>query len=439
MNTGIIELLVFGLIAIIAGFFLLISMVRELAPDERRKWLLGIGLGTGIIAFSLKIGFIVIFSLYPGPMLSLFPERDNTFESVHTDIDRFAMTGMVKTPYTWRALPVAAPYPADNPPTPEKIGLGKKLFFDKRLSADGTLSCASCHEISETKGGGDGLSASIGINAQHGTRNAPTVLNAAFQKVLFWDGRATSLEEQAKGPLINPIEMGMPSLDRVVEKVSSITEYRAAFASAFPNQASITIDTIAKAIAAFERTLITPDSPYDRFVRGDSSALTDKQIRGMVLFESTGCIFCHTGPNFSAASIFSGDIPFRIFPSIPNTVFERRYRLNDDPGAAMRKSDTDRGVWRIPSLRNVNRTAPYFHNGSVTTLTEAVRIMAHVQLAKNLSNNELDDRSIQWLQGDQRFKVSSNQALSDSEVDEIVAFLEALDGELPNAILTSDR
>ncbi|MEW8286810.1 MAG: cytochrome c peroxidase [Candidatus Thiodiazotropha endolucinida] len=431
MNTGIIELLAFGLVAIIAGFFLLISMVRELTPNQRRKWFLGIGLGTGIIAFSLKIGLIVIFSLFPGPMLSLFPEREHELASVIATTDQRNDSRIFKTPYTWQALPTSAPYPEDNPPTAEKIKLGRKLFFDTRLSADGTLSCASCHVLTNDKGGGDGLTASIGIDGKQGTRNAPTVFNAAFQKVLFWDGRASSLEDQAKGPLINPIEMGMPSLDHVVNTVRNNPEYQALFSSTFPTRPSITIDTIAMAIASYERTLITPDSPYDRFIRGDSSALTEKQIRGMALFESTGCILCHSGPNFSAASLFSDDTPYRIFPSIPNTVYEKRHRLNDDLGAAPKDNGSDRGVWRIPSLRNVTRTGPYFHNGSVSSLEEAVRIMAHVQLNKAISNRDTDDRSIQWLNSNKRLRVESHQALSDTEVEEIVAFLESLEGKLP--------
>lgn len=431
MNTGIIELLAFGLVAIIAGFFLLISMVRELTPNQRRKWFLGIGLGTGIIAFSLKIGLIVIFSLFPGPMLSLFPEREYEFASVIASTDQRNDSRISKTPYTWQALPTSAPYPEDNPPTAEKIKLGKKLFFDTRLSADGTLSCASCHVLNDDKGGGDGRTASIGIDGNQGTRNAPTVFNAAFQKVLFWDGRASSLEDQAKGPLINPIEMGMPSLDHVVKTVRNIPEYQALFNITFPTRPSITIDTIAMAIASYERTLITPDSPYDRFIRGDSSALTEKQIRGMALFESTGCILCHSGPNFSAASLFSDDTPYRIFPSIPNTVYEKRHRLSDDLGAAPKDNGSDRGVWRIPSLRNVTRTGPYFHNGSVSSLEEAVRIMAHVQLNKAISNRDTDDRSIQWLNNNKRLRVENHQALSDTEVEEIVGFLESLEGKLP--------
>ncbi|MBL3590229.1 MAG: c-type cytochrome [gamma proteobacterium endosymbiont of Lamellibrachia anaximandri] len=435
MNTGIIELLAFGMIAIIAGVFLLVSMIRELTSTERHKWFLGIGLSTGIIAFSLKIGLIIVFSMFPGPMLALFPEREYEQVLIPGPSERELRSAPGKGSYTWKALPESAPFPRDNLPSLEKIALGKRLFFDKRLSADDSLSCASCHEISVEKGGSDGLPASIGINGQHGNRNAPTVLNAAFQQVLFWDGRAASLEDQAKGPLVNPIEMGMPSLESVVEKVRKIPEYKEIFSQAFAMERPITIDNIAKAIATYERTLITPDSPYDRFVRGDSSALSEKQIRGMALFESTGCIQCHSGPNFSGASVFGDNTPYRIFPAVPHTEFEIQHHLSEDLGAAYPTKDSDRGIWRIPSLRNINRTSPYFHNGSVESLKEAVRIMARVQLNKKLSNSNVDDKSIQWSETDSQFSVSEHQALSDTEVDEIVAFLQSLDGELPTHFL----
>lgn len=431
MNTGSIEILAFGLVAIISGLFLLISLVGELAPNERHKWFLGIGMGAGIITFSLKVGLIALFSVYPGPILSMFPEQDYVRASSDTSPAADHILPARRVSYTWKALPNAAPYPPDNPPSDEKIALGKTLFFDKRLSADGTLACASCHEISIEKGGGDGLATSIGILGQLGPRNAPTVLNAAFQKVLFWDGRAGSLEEQALGPLVNPVEMGMPSLDSVVEQVRNIPEYQHAFREVFAIYPVITIENIAKAIAAFERTLITPNSPYDRFVQGDSSALSDKQLRGMALFESTGCTLCHSGPNFSGASVFDGNTPYRIFPAFPNTEFETKYGLVEDRGVASTASKSDRGVWRIPSLRNVSRTAPYFHNGSVDSLEEAVRIMGHVQLNRTLSNSDIDDRSIQWSVNESQLRVSNNQALSDIEIKEIVAFLEALNGELP--------
>jgi cytochrome c peroxidase len=431
MNSGLIEFFAFAALAVVSGLFLLVSMVRELAPNERRKWLLGIGLGTGIIAFSLKIGLIVIFSLYPGPMLSLFPERKLEADVMGNSIGATETAIARKESYTWQALPESAPFPWDNPPSAEKIALGKRLFFDKRLSADGSLSCASCHELSDEKGGSDGISSSIGIDGQQGNRNAPTVLNAAFQRRLFWDGRAASLEEQAIGPLLNPIEMGVTSIEVLVEKVQTLPEYRKDFLRVFGAEPAVSADNIVKAIAAFERTLITPNSPYDRFVKGESGALTDKQLRGMALFESVGCVLCHSGPNFSGASLFGDNTPYRIFPTIPGTEYEERYRLAEDLGAAANSGDSDRGVWRIPSLRNVNRTAPYFHNGSVGSLEEAVRIMARVQLDKKLSNHTPDDAILSWQVEDRRFRLTEQLALSDTEVDEIVAFLQALDGELP--------
>lgn len=431
MNAGVIELLAFGLVAIVSGLLLLASMVRELAPHERRQWLLGIGLGTGIITFSLKIGLIVLFSLFPEPILSVVADR----EYAHAPPDAAPAPGhrspLRRPGYTWEALPRSAPYPPDNPPSAEKIDLGRMLFFDKRLSVDGSLSCASCHDLSTQKGGADGLRTSIGIAGQQGHRNAPSVLNAAFQQVLFWDGRAASLEAQAEAPLINPVEMGMPSLDSVVERVRAVPEYRRAFRQVFATASPVTIGNIAKAIAAFERTLITPDSPYDRFVRGDSTALSEQQLRGMALFEAMGCIVCHSGANFSGASVFGNDAPYRIFPTIPSTEFEMQYQLTRDPGAARHLVKPDRGVWRIPSLRNVSRTAPYFHNGSVTSLKEAIRIMARVQLNKRLSNGRVDDTSVSWSKTNRQLSVSANQAISDAEVDDIAAFLESLNGELP--------
>jgi len=433
MNAGMTELLAFALVVIIIVLFLLIGIVRELVPTERGKCYLGIGLGAGVIAFSLKIGLIVFFSLFPGSMPAQFPERVYKRQSVVVSsvVDPGSYTGSVA--YTWEVLPGSAPYPLNNPPSPEKIALGKKLFFDKRLSADGSLSCVSCHELSVAKGGGDGHNVAVGINGQQGKRNVPTVINAAFQRHLFWDGRVTSLEEQAKGPLINPIEMGMPSLDSVVDRVKNITEYKILFKQTYVMEPSITINNIVKAIATYERTLITPDSPYDRFVKGDNKALTKKQIRGMALFESMGCILCHSGPNFSSASVFGNYSPYRFFPVIAHTDYELRYELTEDLGLANASMDVRRGIWRVPSLRNVSRTSPYFHNGSVKSLKDAVRIMASVQLAKRLSNKIVDDTSIQWMSSARQLNVSTNLAISDNEVDEIVAFLEALNGELPTA------
>lgn len=431
MNSSNIELFAFAFLVIITGILFLIALVKELAPNERRQWLLGIGFGAGVIAFSLKIGLVVLFSSYPEPIFALLPSKDISNEKPLALAESFVSNPFDQPSYEWLALPNTAPYPASNPPSDDKIALGKKLFFDKRLSADNSLSCASCHEISDAKGGADGLAGSLGIDNQIGGRNAPTVLNSAFQRVLFWDGRASSLEEQAKGPLVNPIEMGMPSHTAVEEKLKGLDGYNKDFAKAFPDQPQITINNIAKAIASFERTLITPDSPYDRFVKGDTQAMTIQQIRGMALFEQLGCVQCHSGPNFSGASTFDSGSPYRIFPLVQDSDFEKHHQLTQDLGV-LKPEQATRGLWRVPSLRNVSRTAPYFHNGSVDSLEEAVRVMVNLQLGKKLSNDHSADKKVRWLTSNSEFSISENQAVSDTEIKEIVAFLEALSGKLPN-------
>jgi len=402
---------------------------REITSPDKTRWFIGIGLGAGILAFSFKIILIVNFDSVAKKLKLKNTARLSNLETAKTKPvipDEIHPVG-----YQWQALPEVAPSPKNNPSSSAKIKLGKKLFFDKRLSANNSISCASCHILSKNYAGADGRRVAFGINQQKGTRNAPSVINAAFQSVLFWDGRTSSLEAQAKEPLLNPIEMAMPSLQAVENKLQNILEYSTLFKQAFPENPTITIENTVKAIASFERTLITPDSPYDRFVKGDRSALTDSQIRGMALFETTGCVICHSGPNFSGASVFGHNGAFRLFPSIKNKPIEDRYQLNADGGTMNHSSSINhRGIWRIPSLRNVSRTSPYFHNGSVKTLTEAVSIMAQLQLNKNISNNEKDDRKIFWNAKLKQFIVTENHALSEYEIQDIVAFLHALEGDI---------
>jgi cytochrome c peroxidase len=198
----------------------------------------------------------------------------------------------------WEALPKQAPSPATNPQTDEKVELGKILFFDPRLSEHGTLSCNSCHNV--MAGGDDGRPNSIGMHDARGGRSAPTVWNAAFLSAQFWDGRAATLEDQAKGPITNPIEMGMSDAKVAVERIKAIPAYLPLFKTVFPGSSDpITMDNLAKAIAAYERTLINPDTPYDRYVKGDKKALNAQQVRGMQTFAATGCNACHSGANFS--------------------------------------------------------------------------------------------------------------------------------------------
>jgi cytochrome c peroxidase len=305
---------------------------------------------------------------------------------------------------TWEALPETPPIPADNPQNEAKILLGKTLFFDPRFSEHGTLSCNSCHNV--MAGGDDNRPNSIGMHDARGGRSAPTVWNAAFYSVQFWDGRAASLEDQAKGPVVNPIEMGMGSLDEAMSRLKKIAGYQPMFEAAFPGEANpATVDNAAKAVAAFERTLITPNSPYDRYVNGDKTALTGQQVKGMNTFAELGCTSCHSGANFSGPTLPVGTGFFMKFPTYPGSAYDAKYGLLKDDGRyGVTKDKKDQHLWRVPTLRNIALTAPYFNNGSVPTLDEAVRVMVKVQLNKDVSEEQVKD---------------------------VVAFLNGLTGEFP--------
>ncbi len=308
--------------------------------------------------------------------------------------------------YDWQPLPMRATVPADNAQTPEKIALGKQLFFDPRFSSTGTVSCNSCHNL--MTGGDDSRSTSMGVHGLAGPRNAPTVWNSAFHSVQFWDGRAVSLEEQAKGPVVAGVEMGMGSLDEALARLRDIPGYVEQFRAVFGGEQPVTADNAAKAVAAYERTLITPGSPYDRYVTGDASALTPQQARGMKTFEDLGCIACHRGPAFNGPLMPDGKGFFISFP-FHTSEYVKIYDLRDDDGRFKVTGDeNDRHKFRVPTLRNVALTAPYFHNGKVKTLEEAVRVMAPSQL---------------------------NKRLLDEQVRDVAAFLEALTGPFPEQTL----
>jgi cytochrome c peroxidase len=246
--------------------------------------------------------------------------------------------------------------PEDNPLTREKIELGRKLFFDKRLSADNTVACADCH--SPFLGFTDGMAVASGINEQKGERSSPTIINRLFSEKQFWDGRAGSLEKQVLGPIQNPIEMAN-TLDNVVRTVNADFPYRKEFRRVFGTE--VTIDGIAKAIASFERTLISGNSLFDQFKQGDKNALSESAQRGFTLFESgrVNCIACHSGPNFT------------------NEEFKNNGAGMDteepDLGRyTVTKSDSDRGAFKTPTLRDIVRTAPYMHDGSLRTLLDVI-------------------------------------------------------------------
>ena len=308
----------------------------------------------------------------------------------------------------WQALPDTAPAPADNPTTPAKVELGKMLYMDPRFSSTGTVSCNSCHNVME--GGDDSRSVSMGVHGKTGGRNAPTVWNSAFHSVQFWDGRANTLEDQAKGPVANPVEMGMSDVDEAMARVIAIPGYKAYFDEAFGPDA-MTVENAARAVAAFERTLITPNSAYDKYVKGDKQAMTEQQIRGMNTFESAGCLACHSGPAFNGPGMKMGEGFYAKFPTFADNDYVATYKIDQDKGRAeVTGKDADANMFRVPTLRNITDTAPYFHNGSINDLHEAVRVMAKTQL---------------------------NRDLTDGDVDDIVAFLGALTGEYP--VITMPR
>ncbi|MCG8015973.1 MAG: c-type cytochrome [Candidatus Thiodiazotropha sp. 'RUGA'] len=444
LNLTIMNFLSVALIALLVGLAVLFTMVRyDLGPKGRLarggQWFLATALGTGILSLAVKLMIILTVTNFPDaviepfieqariepvvseydPLLGMPASKRFLWQSLDSDPLAANRAGTNTSPYVWRSLPDQVPAPENNPMTPEKVLLGKRLFFDKNLSWDRTLSCSSCHDVIGGSGD-DGRPTSLGINDQLGGRNAPTVWNAAFQSVLFWDGRAASLEEQAKGPLINPIEMGMPSWKEVEQRVLEDPAYQPLFEAAFGADSLIDIERIAEAIASYERTLITPDTPYDRFVEGDLNALSAQQLRGMASFQSLGCVNCHFGPNFSGASLFDSRAPLRIFPIYP-TPFEQKYELTRDAGAAM--AGSGRGSWRVPSLRNVALTGPWLHNGSVSELKEVVRIMSSVQLGHT-------GHYLVWSDDHKVMTKLDRPALSDDEIEDIVAFLQSLSSRM---------
>jgi cytochrome c peroxidase len=287
---------------------------------------------------------------------------------------------MQRAQEVFQPIPEQPPSLADNPITPDKVELGKMLFFEPRLSESWMLSCNACHNLAT--GGVDLQETSIGHGWRKGPRNAPTVLNAAFNIAQFWDGRAKDLEEQATGPMMNPGEMGS-SAERVMGTLRSIPEYGERFERAFPGEADpVSLGNVAKAIAAFEAAaLLTPNAPLDRYLAGDAGSLSEQQKAGLHLFMEKGCVSCHYGTNVGGGRY-------------------ARFGEVQTPGADLR-SETDKGrftvtsqpedeyVFRVAPLRNVALTPPYFHSGQVWDLEDAVAIMGRAQLGLELAEEEV--------------------------------------------------
>ncbi len=275
---------------------------------------------------------------------------------------------------------------------PKRVALGKILFHDTRLSKDNSISCASCHSLE--KGGTDNLARSVGINGAIGNINAPTVLNSGLNFVQFWDGRAATLEEQATGPIHNTAEMGS-NWQEIVDKLSNDRQFIRKFRKTY--KGGLTSVNIQDAIASYERALITPNSPFDKFLLGDESAIKGEAIAGYYLFKDYGCDSCHQGMNIGGNMYQRLGVMDDYFKDRGNVTNEDYGRFN------VTGRESDKYKFKVPSLRNVALTAPYFHDGTVETLHDAVRIMTRYQLGKSVN-----EKHVQFL----------------------VAFLESLTGEL---------
>lgn len=281
----------------------------------------------------------------------------------------------------FKPIPAKPPLLKGNPATPAKVVLGAKLFFDPRLSKSQLISCNTCHNVG--LGGADLQETSTGHGWQKGPRNAPTVLNSVYNIAQFWDGRAKDLAEQAKGPVQASVEMNAtPEL--VLKTLNSIPEYVQAFKAAFPGQKDpISFDNMAKAIEVYEATLNTPDSAFDRYLKGNRKALDAKATSGLKLFIDKGCVACHSGINVGG----SGYYPFGVVAKPAEKILP----LGDKGRFTVTNTSSDEYVFRSPSLRNVAITGPYFHTGVVWSLKEAVDVMGSSQFGIKLTSNETDD------------------------------------------------
>jgi cytochrome c peroxidase len=283
-------------------------------------------------------------------------------------------------------------------PAADKVALGKMLYFETRLSKAGNVSCQSCHAVE--KYGVDGEAFSKGTHGQRGGRNAPSTINAAGHFVQFWDGRAATIEEQALGPMLNPVEMGMADGAAVLRTLQAIPGYVEAFGRAFPGKSpAITLEHVAAAIGAYERTLVSP-SRWDKFLRGDKSALTGAEVEGLRIFTNVGCMVCHTGEMLGGSTFQR----VGVVEPWPNQKDRGRREVTKNPSDDM--------MFKVPSLRNIAKTAPYFHDGSAATLPDAITMMGRHQLGLELS---------------------------DEEVTSIAAWMQSLTGELPKDAITPPK
>jgi cytochrome c peroxidase len=329
-----------------------------------------------------------------GLMLAASAAAPNAAKKSNRNVAISGDAVLLKLARTWYQPLPAATQPAPGTSQAAAVKLGKMLFHDPRLSKSGLISCNTCHNLANY--GVDGLPTSLGHGFVAGSRNAPTVFNAALHTRQFWDGRAENVEEQALGPILNPKEMAMPASEAVIGRISTIPEYVALFKTAYPKQKNpVTYDNVGNAIGAFERRLLTP-SRFDRFLQGDAKVLSAREKRGLKRFLEIGCATCHAGPAMGGMVFQKFELPDRK----PGEGDLGRYEFTRDPN--------DKYVFKAYSLRNITRTYPYFHDGSVWDLNEAVRLMG---------------------------KIQHNRDMPKTEIADIVAFLESTTGQIPRFAL----
>ena len=324
--------------------------------------------------YYLLIGLGVLLFTGCGQNTSKQSEANKKQEVTQEDKDLLAKANIFFKP-----LPTIAEN-ENNKLTAEKIALGKKLYYDKRLSKNETISCNDCHNL-ETYGV-DNLATSPGDGGENGDRNSPTVLNAALHFVQFWDGRSPDVEDQAGGPVLNPIEMGIPNEAFLIERLSAIEEYQTMYTLAFPeDEKPLTYLNTQNAIGAFERTLLTP-SPFDNYLNGDVEVLNTDQRAGLKSFIETGCTTCHIG------SLLGGNM-YHKFGLYDDYWKHTKSEKIDEGRFTETGNEGDKFMFKVPSLRNVEKTFPYYHDGSVESMSDAIQIMAVTQLNKELTDLEL--------------------------------------------------
>ncbi|MGD0237297.1 MAG: cytochrome c peroxidase [Syntrophorhabdales bacterium] len=312
-----------------------------------------------------------------GLLLLIFLTAGNPWPAGADETD----TLLTRAKQVFGALPSAIPS-QHYPITPEKVALGKMLYYETRVSVDGTVSCARCHPMGLYAA--DGLRKSIGNNYKINPRNAPTILNAAGQISAHWIGNRLDVEDQAKQALTGPPSFGMPSYEAAERKLKEIKGYPPLFQKAFPQEKEpVTADNFAKAVGAFERTLVTP-SRFDAFLKGNKTALTEPEKKGLQTFMETGCAGCHSSP-------YAGGQIYQKFGTIEAYWKYTKSADIDEGRYTVTKNESDKYVFKVPSLRNVEKTSPYFHDGSIDHLYDAIWIMGKVQLAKDLTKAQVED------------------------------------------------